>query len=82
MHFGHTELLGTAAGSALVESEVVGVSVLDTSRVIFVGHELSPGLLKGPVLLRYQDSLWFSLRGSGTFCMSLHQAFPYTKFLI
>ena len=78
-------LLGAAAGSSLVTSEVFRVSVWDTSCVISVGNELtSPGLLTGvmsSILLGHQDSLWFSLDGSGSFCMSLHneQVFPLDK---
>ena len=59
MHCGFTGLLGVAAGSLLVASEVFGISVWDTSHVVLVGDEQSPGLMTG--IIGHQESLWFSL---------------------
>jgi len=44
---GGTGLLDAAVGGSLVVSEVFGVSVWDTFRVILVGDELSPVYLTG-----------------------------------
>ena len=74
MHCGFTGLLGVAAGSLLVASEVFGISVWDTSHMVLLGDEQSPGLMTG--ITGHQESLWFC---SGSFCMSLYQVFPLQR---
>ena len=57
MHCGSTGLLGVAAGSLLVASEVFGIPVWDTSHVVLLGDEQSPGLMTG--IIGHQESLVF-----------------------